>query len=302
MLDLIKNEQKTAYEFIEKNHENDSFSHAYIVETNNYDNLGKFIAYFTGRILKNNDYDSILTDSNPDVYFVRPDNGMIRKNQLDELQKKFLTKSVVGGRKVYIMYDADKMNDVSSNSILKFIEEPEENIFAILVVENRFKLLKTILSRCQIIKLKPSDFINNDDQVLNILSSLNNSTRNFNSDSYKYIEDICNRALDFIKCYEETGNNALLKTSSFFGKLVKVDIELFLDIVILYYYDVVTFMCSDKVKVFTDIDMIKTVASKNDIDSISNKIKICVLMKDKLRYNVNSNLLLDKMIMLFDGR
>jgi len=48
--------------------------------------------------------------------------------------------------------------------------------------------------------------------------------------------------------------------------------------------------------------MIKTVASKNDIDSISNKIKICVLMKDKLRYNVNSNLLLDKMIMLFDGR
>jgi len=302
MLDLIRNEQKIAYEFIEKNHENGSFSHAYIIESKNYENLDKFIAYFVSKILDNNNFDSFFCDNNPDVYVIKTDNGMIKKNQLDELQKKFLTKSVVGGRKVYVMYDADKMNDVSSNSILKFIEEPEENIYAILVVENRFKLLKTILSRCQVIKLKASSFINNDDYIFNVISNLNNSTRNFNADSYKYVEDICNRALDFVKCYENTGSNALLKTFSFFGNLAKADIELFLDIVILYYYDVVTYMCSGNLKVFNDVDAIKNIANKNSIESISERIKICVLMKDKLRYNVNSNLLIDKMIMLFDGR
>lgn len=302
MFEFLKNEQNLAYEFIEKNHENGSFSHAYIVEAKNYDNLDKFLAYFVGRILNYDIKKDIFTDGNPDVYVIRPDNGIIRKNQLDELQKKFLTKSVVGGKKAYIMYDADKMNDISANSILKFVEEPEENIFAILVVENRFKLLKTILSRCQVIKLKSSDFTNNDDYVLNVLSSLNNSTRNFNDKSYDYVKDICNRALDFVKCYEEMGINSLLKTNSFFGKLSKNDIELFLDIVVLYYYDVITFICVGNTKIFNDLESIKNIASKNNIDSISDKIKICILMKDKLRYNVNSNLLLDKMIMLFDGR
>ena len=38
MFDILKNEQEKVYDFIKKNHENDSFSHAYIVESKNYNN------------------------------------------------------------------------------------------------------------------------------------------------------------------------------------------------------------------------------------------------------------------------
>ena len=37
---------KLCYDFIKKNHENDSFSHAYIVESKNYNNLDLFLQFF----------------------------------------------------------------------------------------------------------------------------------------------------------------------------------------------------------------------------------------------------------------
>ena len=166
MFDILKNEQEKVYDFIKKNHENDSFSHAYIVESKNYNNLDLFLQFFVSNLLDKNDID---INNNPDIYIIKPDNGVIKKNQIDELQKKFFTKSFVSKKKVYIIYGADKMNEVSSNSLLKFIEEPAENIFAILVTENRFALLTTILSRCQIIKLKFKSLDKNIDDVYNII-------------------------------------------------------------------------------------------------------------------------------------
>ena len=52
------------------------------------------------------------------------------------------------------------MNPSSSNSLLKFIEEPEEGIYGILITTDRSKLLPTILSRCNLISLKSSKKIN----------------------------------------------------------------------------------------------------------------------------------------------
>lgn len=45
------------------------------------------------------------------------------------------------------------MTDSSANTILKFLEEPPENIIAILVARNRFRVLETVVSRCQILSL-----------------------------------------------------------------------------------------------------------------------------------------------------
>ena len=118
MFDVLKSEQEKAVDFIEKNYENNSFSHAYIVEVKNYNNLELFLNYFVSKLL---DEDNIDINNNGDIYIIKPDNGTIKKNQIDELQKNFFTKSVISKRKVYIMYGADKMNDISANSLLKFI-------------------------------------------------------------------------------------------------------------------------------------------------------------------------------------
>ena len=299
MFDILEKEQKKAYNFVKKNHENDSFSHAYILEVKNYNNFDLFVKYLISSILDENIID---INNNADVFIVKPDNGTIKKSQIDDLQKNFFTKSVVSKKRVYVIYGADKMNDVSSNSLLKFIEEPEENIFAILVTENRFALLKTILSRCQVIKLK-SNFLNkDDDDVLNVIYYVNNSVRNLCENDYDYVKDIVNKVFLFIDCYEKTGINALVKTNMFFGKMVKGDIELFLDILTLFYYDVIRLFCSFEPNVFNNIELLEYVKSNNTIENITYKIKSTILIKNKLRYNINGNLLIERLILIFEGR
>ena len=54
---------------------------------------------------------------------------------------------------IYIIIN-EKLTIKNQNSILKFLEEPLKNSYIILLVENRNKLLPTILNRCQIWELE----------------------------------------------------------------------------------------------------------------------------------------------------
>ena len=57
-----------------------------------------------------------------------------------------------------IIKETEKLNASSANTILKFLEEPEDGIIAILLTDNRYHVLDTILSRCQILSLKENEF------------------------------------------------------------------------------------------------------------------------------------------------
>ena len=64
-------------------------------------------------------------------------------------------KSSMGGRKVLIVWRAEKMNQVCANKLLKLIEEPPEATVIIFVCNEPDKLLPTIQSRVQRIQLPP---------------------------------------------------------------------------------------------------------------------------------------------------
>ena len=57
------------------------------------------------------------------------------------------------GKKIYWIKDIEKMTEQAANSLLKFLEEPEDDIIAILSCKNISAVLPTIISRCQQIKL-----------------------------------------------------------------------------------------------------------------------------------------------------
>ena len=84
--------------------------------------------------------------------------------------------------------------------------------------------------------------------------------------------------------------------------MVKGDIEIFLDVLILFYYDVIRMYCSFEPNVFNDKKLLDFVKNNNTIESISSKIKSTILIKNKLRYNINGNLLIERLILLFEGR
>ncbi|MCF6297249.1 MAG: DNA polymerase III subunit delta' [Flavobacteriaceae bacterium] len=81
--------------------------------------------------------------------------GQIGVNEAEEIVKKLVLKSYEGGYKVIIIWMAEKMNIAASNKLLKLIEEPPKSTLLLLITENEEQIIKTILSRCQVLHFKP---------------------------------------------------------------------------------------------------------------------------------------------------
>ncbi|MEN8928922.1 MAG: DNA polymerase III subunit [Flavobacteriales bacterium] len=80
--------------------------------------------------------------------------GIIGVDESKELFRKLSLKSYEGGYKIALIWLAENMNIAAANKLLKLIEEPPEKTLIFLVVEDLEKILATIVSRTQIIRLK----------------------------------------------------------------------------------------------------------------------------------------------------
>ena len=133
----------------------------------------------------------IHIDSNnfSDLYIIEPDGTFVKKNQVLSLQVEFQNKSLYGNKRIYIIKEAEKLNQSSANTILKFLEEPEDDLVAILLTNNRYKIIKTILSRCQVLTLNSNrEKIELDEDSKYLLENLINKTFFINYN--KIISDI----------------------------------------------------------------------------------------------------------------
>ena len=63
--------------------------------------------------------------------------------------------SGAGGWRVAIIDTADDMNDSAANALLKILEEPPKRAMLILLAHAPAKLVSTIRSRCQLLRLRP---------------------------------------------------------------------------------------------------------------------------------------------------
>lgn len=147
-----------------KKYEENKLSHAFLIETNNFDLCYDDIKKFLKIINCPRKYEETCSeDCNlcklidignlPNLILVQPEGMSIKKTQLLELQEKFSTKPVYSKYNMYIIKDAEFMNEAAANCILKFLEEPTDNILGIFVTCNKENVIDTIKSRCQIIKV-----------------------------------------------------------------------------------------------------------------------------------------------------
>jgi DNA polymerase-3 subunit delta' len=60
-----------------------------------------------------------------------------------------------GQRRVFVLHDAEKLNEAAANAMLKTLEEPPPYVTLVLVANTSGDLLPTIVSRCQPLKLRP---------------------------------------------------------------------------------------------------------------------------------------------------
>lgn len=80
---------------------------------------------------------------------------VIYSNESEEIIRKLSFKSVMGGYKVLVIWLPEKMHEACANKLLKVIEEPMGKTCIIMVSENKDAVLGTILSRSQIINMRP---------------------------------------------------------------------------------------------------------------------------------------------------
>jgi len=79
--------------------------------------------------------------------------GLIFASEASEILKKLSLKSFESDFKVMIIWLPEKMHLSTANKLLKLIEEPPEKTLFLLVSEEPDKVVPTILSRCQLVKI-----------------------------------------------------------------------------------------------------------------------------------------------------
>jgi DNA polymerase III, gamma/tau subunits len=297
MLKEFEKSQNIACKIFKNAVKKEKISHAYLIETNNYEKKYE-IALEIATYLLCGHYEREekcqicnLEDvsNHPDIKIIKPEGQSIKKAQLEDLQKEFSTKSIVQGKKVYVVMDADKLNNSSANSILKFLEEPEENIYALIMVDNLYQVLPTIVSRCQIIKLQNninSYFGNSTTEILRKILFIEEDK----------IEDLLENSLKLVKNMENNLTGCYLNINKIISLsgLKKEELAFYLDIVTLIYKDILNYLCDREVEIFKDyMNLIKELSSKTDIQKICDKINIITENKKNINYNVNLNMVID---------
>lgn len=79
--------------------------------------------------------------------------GMIFASEAAEIIKKLSLKTFESDFKIMIIWLPEKMHVATANKLLKMIEEPPEKTLFLLVSEEPDKIIPTILSRCQLVKI-----------------------------------------------------------------------------------------------------------------------------------------------------
>ncbi len=292
---------------------NNKISHAYIFNLNDNVYAEDMIMAFVKEIIcsgyeaeKINSICKRIDDGNYlELKKVYPDGLWIKKEQLDELQREFSTKSLESDKRIYIIYEAEKLNKSAANSLLKFLEEPQEGVIAILLTNNINLMLDTISSRCQTItfsKNKVEDFINHykieeNITMYKLLFSVFKIGNLIDIDEEKKV--FFDNIISFIKNYETKGIKTIFYVKQYFLSYFN-DKDLiinFFKCLILFYRDVLGEKINKKILYFDDYkELVEKVAKKNSSNKIIKKLNILINSENLVRKNLNINLLIDSMI------
>ena len=290
MLDNYKEKQAVAYNIMMNEIKNNHISHAYLIDENNNNESFDIVMAFIKEILCNKLSDETkrklckrIDDGNyPEIKIIEPDGMVIKKKQILDLQQEFSKSAFEGNKRIYIIRDADKMRSETANSMLKFLEEPDNDILAILMTNNYNNLLSTIISRCQVIRL------NNDNVTV-------------------YDNELDNYVVSFIKNIENIGIRTIINEQELLFDTIPIKdrdkLVCFFDKMIDMYYDIMKINTKSKnIKNDNYLDILTDIANRNNSNDILNKINYLVDAKDSVKNNVNVNLLIDSLIINIGGK
>ncbi len=296
MLEKYKDSQKIFYNYFMTSYDKKRISHAYLIETNNVSysyslaiDLAKFLlcdGVFDEKIC-----DLIDSGNYPNLKIIGLGSD-VKKGEIVSLKNDFSMKSIDERRLVYILTNTEMMNKSAANSLLKFLEEPEGDVIAILLCDKASNVLATISSRCQIINL-----ISDSDDYKGIFASLYEKYEG-DLDFDSFVLEKCSYFLDIYLDFEDRGTAVLANTDFY---LLKDCFKEFLRFGYYMYFDVLNSLLDRENFYIPFVDFKEKIMKKNDINDIIYKIDVIDRFIYNSRYNVNINLFLDNFIISLGG-
>ncbi|MGL4383205.1 MAG: hypothetical protein ACRCTA_05770 [Bacilli bacterium] len=158
-------------QIINNAHQSKRISHAILIEGTNKELLDSAIEYVSMAImcqessvcLKCNNCLRIANGQNSDIITFDLSDVSLKKENVLDIQSRFnKTALEQTNKQIYVIKYIENANSIALNALLKFVEEPNPNVYAIFTTLNANQVLNTITSRTTLLRIKPQPF----DQVV----------------------------------------------------------------------------------------------------------------------------------------
>lgn len=319
--DIIGHEQ--IIEHLQNAIELDKVSHAYII--NGEKGTGKMLIADAFAMtlqcekqqripcLKCRSCKQTLSGNQPDIiHVVHEKPGSISVEEIrSQLNNDIQVKPYSSPRKIYIIDDADKLTVQAQNALLKTIEEPPAYAVIILLTCNSGGLLPTILSRCVQLNIKPVQ-----DKVLKRYLMERLKVPDYKADlsvafargnvgkavalaSSENFDMIKKDALDMLRYLEDMEIHEVVEWVKKIADY-KLEINDFLDILTVWFRDVLLFKATNDVNmlIFKDeIQEIKKRAARSSYSGLEEIVGAIEKAKVRLNANVNFDLTIELMLL-----
>lgn len=214
-------------------------------------------------------------------------------------------------RKIYIIQEGEKMTAQAQNALLKTLEEPPAYGVILILTTNVDALLPTILSRCVVLNMKPvrDDLVKKylmeelqiPDYKANVCvafarGNLGKAKQLASSEEFDHIKE---EAVSMLKYVQDMEINEMLAAVKKIQEY-KFDVEDYLDILAIWYRDVLLFKATNDANhlIFKEeIQYIKKCADRCAYEGIEDILKALEKAKSRLKANVNFELTMELLLM-----
>lgn len=318
----IAKEQAIAARLLKNHIKLNRVNHAYIFEGDKGTKKGDIAHFFAKTLICNNldeklnpcneckDCQRIDKNIHPNIITIRPEGKFIKKEQVQDLIAEYSKTALEESPRINIIYEAEKFNLSSANSLLKTMEEPGEDIYQILITENYSSLLPTIKSRAESIHFKELDrnLLREELKKLDVKSYYANPisqyTSNLESAKKIALDEEMTEIIDLvILVFDALLNNKDSAIITFLEKNKKVLTEIdkakfFLEIMIIFQKDILQFKLNKQNLCFFEKQQtINKLAEKIDNKLAEKMLKNMLELSIRIKYNINLKLAFNKLLM-----
>ena len=254
-----------------------------------------------------------LSGNHPDIIYVTHEkpNTISVDDIRTQINADIAIKPYSSEYKIYIVNEAEKMNAQAQNALLKTLEEPPAYGVILLLTSNLEALLPTILSRCVVLNMKPVA----DEQVKKYLmeqlkvpdykaevctafarGNIGKAKALAASEDFEKVKTEVLSLLKYIQEMELYEMIAAIKKITEY----KLDINDYLDIMMIWYRDVLLFKATKDMShvIFREeISSLQKVADRTSYEGIERVIHALEQAKNRLNANVNLELTMELLLL-----